>query len=152
MPVNPKLPADQKARILAFARANFLLQDDAVDGPIRQSGYSSAEEWDRLTLSHLPRRPDHEEPSTRFGSTGPHRLQEDFAIAISSATTGAAKAIIINQFSPLATGHAMAAALRISADDGILPMVPLTSHLNLCCSIPASLVSGAPLLIPAPKQ
>jgi acyl-CoA synthetase (AMP-forming)/AMP-acid ligase II len=147
VPVNIKLPEEQKANVLAISNPRFLLHDGTGMG--RLAAFSTPVEpspCDGLTLSTIS--------NTRQGASLPrgghaaHRLEEDFAVATTSATTGAAKAIVVNQFSTLATGYALAMALQLGPDDAILPMVPLTSHLNLCCSIPASFLTGSPLLLP----
>lgn len=147
VPVNIKLPEEQKANIFTISNPKFLLHDGTGIGGL--AAFSTPVEpspCEGLALSTISNA--QQGAYLPWGGHADHRLEEDFAVATTSATTGAAKAIVVNQFSTLATGYALAIALQLGPDDAILPMVPLTSHLNLCCSIPASFLTGAPLLLP----
>jgi acyl-CoA synthetase (AMP-forming)/AMP-acid ligase II len=145
VPVNTRFPGNQKAALAQLCSANFLLLDSDCDELAASARPCGADLIHGLRLLAYTRTDQH-----RFltqARAANHRLEEDFAVAVTSATTAAAKAIMVNQFSTLATGSALVDALRVTPEDAILPLVPLTSHLNLCCSIPALFVSGARLLI-----
>lgn len=150
VPVNVKLPDEQKANIWAMSNAKFVLHDGTASLGLAPCASVELHSCDGLILSAIST--TSEEIALPFGGCAGHRLEEDFAVATTSATTGAAKAIVVNQFSTIATGYALAAALELGPDDSILPMVPLTSHLSLCCSIPASFLTGAPLLLPTSRR
>jgi len=128
VPVNIKLHAAEVDTIAATTGARFILRDGAVT-PL-----------DRPPCDWLA-----------AGPTGKHRLEQDFAVGITSATTGASKAIVVNQFSVLSTGNELAAAMQLGHADRIATLVPLTSHFNLCSSIPALFHTGATLVLGAPK-
>jgi acyl-CoA synthetase (AMP-forming)/AMP-acid ligase II len=128
VPLNVKLHPAEIDAIAAATGARFLLRDGDVTVLDRP-----ACEW------------------LAAGPTSGHRLQQDFAVGITSATTGASKAIVVNQFSVLSTGTELAAAMQLGADDRIATLVPLTSHFNLCSSIPALFHTGSTLVLGAPK-
>jgi acyl-CoA synthetase (AMP-forming)/AMP-acid ligase II len=145
VPVNTRFPGNQKAALARLCSAKFLLLDCDCEELAASARPCGGSLMNGLRLFAYPAADQHR--SMTLARAAAHRLEEDFAVAVTSATTGAAKAIMVNQFSTLATGNALATALRITAEDAILPLIPLTSHLNLCCSIPALFVSGARLLI-----
>jgi len=150
VPVNVRLPDEQKANICAISNAKFVLQGESASIGLPSCISVKPPPYDGLMLSTISNTRQEIALPWRVGAG--HRLEEDFAVATTSATTAAAKAIVVNEFSVLATGYALATALELGPDTAILPMVPLTSHLSLCCSIPASFLTGAPLLIPSSRR
>jgi len=127
VPVNVKLHPAEIDAIAATTGARFILRDSNVT-------------------------PLDRPPSDWLAAPQPgHRLQQDFAVGITSATTGASKAIVVNQFSVLSTGTELAAAMQLGPNGRIATLVPLTSHFNLCSSIPALFHTGATLVLGAPK-
>lgn len=76
-------------------------------------------------------------------------LYADFALVYTSGTSGNAKAMLVNQFSGVATGVGIAQRLELTSDDVMMSMIPMISYINLCCAVPAWLSAGCTLVIPS---
>lgn len=159
VPLNPKFSPEEILNILKIGEIHHVLLDPQlaskeivaiVDSYIDINNNSSTAYAYILESPKLAIEIKKSKRKNPDETQGRHKedIREDFAIVFTSGTTGAAKGVVVNQLSGIATGYGLATYLELSQDDVIFSMIPPISYINLCCSIPAALYKGATIVLP----
>lgn len=159
VPLNPKFSLEEILNILRIGKINHLLLDPQFTPKDILSSISSSIESKGVFLSsyaYFQKSPQlaidiKKAKCLNIDEPLDHRaidIHEDFAIVFTSGTTGAAKGVVVNQLSGIATGYGLATCLDLSQKDVVFSLIPPISYINLCCSIPATLCIGATIVLP----
>jgi fatty-acyl-CoA synthase len=141
VPVNPKFTPVETSFILQQTQAKVLICTSDIVTPDYWAMFESVENPQpalekviavgkpvaRYHVSYQTL-PQNKTSRTQAGDEVPYSsssISDDFAIVYTSGTTGAAKGILVNQFSGISTGHGIAEALKLRGDDVLLSLMLL---------------------------